>query len=36
MALSTSNTFVLTTAATALATSRGHINGSLQALGQNF
>jgi microcystin-dependent protein len=36
MPLSTTNTFVLTTAATALATSRGHINGSLQAVSQNF
>lgn len=36
MALGTSNTYVLTPASTALSTSRGHINGSLQAISQNF
>tara|TARA_B100000424_G_scaffold270990_1_gene272001 strand:+ start:3715 stop:4755 length:1041 start_codon:yes stop_codon:yes gene_type:complete len=36
MATGTSNTFVLTTASTALSTSRTHINGSLQSLAQNF
>lgn len=36
MALSTSNTFILTSAGTAIATSRSHWNGSFQALVQNF
>lgn len=36
MALGTSNTFILTSAGTALATSRSHLNGSIQAVLQNF
>ena len=36
MAIGTSNTFVLTAASTALSAARGQINGSLQAVAQNF
>ena len=36
MAIGTSNTFVLTSASTALSAARGQINGSLQAVAQNF
>lgn len=36
MAIGTSNTFVLTSASTALSAFRGQINGSLQSLAQNF